>query len=178
MKLDPVTGAVLRFNTGSIPDIVYALDYSGGNVYAGGDFSLSATLRKGARFDHTTGAVDPTWNANADAKIESLKVSPSGQWVYIGGSFQAVQGQAHDKLAKLAASNAAVQPVALRQQRPGRRRCPRLRHRRRPEQRGQRVRRPRPEERIEPAAPGRGGQPFRALQLHGWRDVGRQRPRR
>ena len=117
VKLDPVTGAVLPFNTGAIPDIVYALDYAGGNVYAGGDFSLSASLRKGVRFDHTTGAVDPTWNA--DARIESLKVSPSGQWVYIGGSFQAVQGQAHDKLAKLAASNAAVQSIVYANNGPG-----------------------------------------------------------
>ena len=76
-------------------------------------------LRKGVRFDHTTGAVDPTWNANVDARIESLKVSPSGQWVYIGGSFQAVQGHAHDKLAKLAASNAAVQSIVYGYNGPG-----------------------------------------------------------
>ena len=48
VKLHPITGAVLPFNTGAIPDIVYALDYAGGNVYAGGDFSLRASLRKGA----------------------------------------------------------------------------------------------------------------------------------
>jgi hypothetical protein len=110
-KLNPVTGAVQSWNPGTIPDIVYALDYFGGQVYAGGDFSISANLRKGVRFDAASGAVDTTWNANADAKIESLKVSPSGNWVYIGGAFQTVQGQAHDKLAKLARADGAVQSV-------------------------------------------------------------------
>ena len=35
VKLDPVTGAVLPFNTGAIPDIGCALKYYSGNVYAG-----------------------------------------------------------------------------------------------------------------------------------------------
>jgi hypothetical protein len=110
-KLNPVTGAVQSWNPGTIPDIVYALDYFGGQVYAGGDFSINANLRKGVRFDAATGTVDPSWNANTDAKIEALKVSPDGRWVYIGGAFQNVQGQPHDKLAKLQRSDATVQSV-------------------------------------------------------------------
>jgi hypothetical protein len=117
VKLNPITGGVLPFNTGTIPDIVYALDYFGGTIYAGGDFSIGA-IRKGASFDAGSGAIG-TWNPNADAKIESLKVSPSGQWVYIGGNFQAVQGQAHDKLAKLRRSDAAVQSIVYANNGPG-----------------------------------------------------------
>ena len=119
-KLDPVTGAVLAFNPGPIPDVVYALDYFGGRIYAGGDFSLAGNIRKGASFDSGTGAVG-TWNAGIDGtgRIESLKVSPSGQWVYLGGAFQSVQGQAHDKLAKLARTDATVQPAVYGNAAPG-----------------------------------------------------------
>ena len=119
-KLDPVTGAVLPFNPGPIPDLVYALDYFGGRIYAGGDFSLAGNIRKGASFDSGTGAVG-TWNPGIDGtgRIESLKVTPSGQWVYIGGAFQSVQGQAHDKLAKLARTDATVQPVVYGNAAPG-----------------------------------------------------------
>jgi len=117
-KLNPVTGAVQSFNTGTIPDIVYALDYFGGQVYAGGDFSIGS-LRKGARFDAGSGALDTSWNPDADAKIESLKVTPSGQFVYIGGAFSNVHSAAHDKLAKLARSDGSVQPVVFGNQAPG-----------------------------------------------------------
>ena len=172
VKLDPVTGAVKSWNPGTVPDIVYALDYFGGQVYAGGDFSLSGNIRKGARFDAGTGALDPTWNANADAKIESLRVSPSGKWVYIGGAFQTVQGQAHDKLAQLDRTTAAVQSVLYGNQGPGVVGARVFDIAVDPEQREQRLRRPRAEERLEPATAGRRRQPLRALQQHGRRRPG------
>jgi hypothetical protein len=122
VKLNPVTGARIPLpQLPAIPNVVLALDYFGGNVYMGCDCSVGAAPilgKKGASFNATTGAFSG-WNPNSDAKIESLKVSQSGQWVYIGGAFQNVQGQAHDKLAKMARSNGAVQSVAYSSVVPG-----------------------------------------------------------
>jgi hypothetical protein len=122
VKLDPLTGARIgAFNPPAIPNVVLALDYFGGNVYMGCDCSVGANPplgKKGASLNATTGAFSG-WNPDADAKIESIKVSPSGTWVYIGGAFQNVQGQAHDKLAKLARSNSAVQSVIYSSVGPG-----------------------------------------------------------
>jgi hypothetical protein len=116
-KLDPTTGApVAGFNPADIPSVVYALDYFGGRVYAGGDFSLGAplTAKKGASFDAGTGAF-AGWNPDADAKINSLEVSPDGQFVFVGGSFATVGGTAHDKLARTSAASGAASPVSFGQ---------------------------------------------------------------
>jgi hypothetical protein len=71
VKLNPTTGApIAGFNPADIPSVVYALDYFGGKVYAGGDFSVGAppAAKKGASFDAATGAF-AGWNPDADAKI-------------------------------------------------------------------------------------------------------------
>ena len=113
VKLNPITGdQVPGFNLPAIPDLVYALDYSGGKVYAGGDFAINngATGKKGASFDHGSGAY-AGWNPNADARIESLKVSPDGQWVFIGGSFDNVGNAPHDRFARTSAGDGAVSAI-------------------------------------------------------------------
>ena len=111
VKLNPTTGApIAGFNPPDIPSVVYALDYFGGKVYAGGDFSVGApAAKKGASFDAATGAF-AGWNPDADAKINSLKVSPDGQYVFIGGSFATVGGAAHDKLARTVSRRGHAQP--------------------------------------------------------------------
>ena len=142
------------------------------SVYAGGDFLAGASRPQGRQLRPQAPAPSPSWNANADARIESLKVSPSGQWVYIGGSFQAVQGQAARQAGRSSAAQRRGPAGRLRQQRPG--------------VIGARVFDiavdPSNEDNVfvalgpradEPAAPD-GRQPVRALQRHGWCDVGRQ----
>jgi hypothetical protein len=116
VKLNPITGApIAGFNPAEIPSIVYALDYFGGKVYAGGDFSVGASgAKKGASFDAVTGAF-AGWNPDADAKINALEVSPDGQYVFIGGSFGTVGGAAHDKLARTSAAGGAPSPVSFGQ---------------------------------------------------------------
>jgi hypothetical protein len=113
LRLNPLSGArVPGFNPPAIPKVALALDYSGanGNVYVGGDFTLpgqGTAHSKGASFNHVTGAYTG-WNPDADARIESLDLSPNGQWVFVGGNFASVGGAAHDKIARTAASNGAV----------------------------------------------------------------------
>jgi len=114
VKLNPTTGTpVAGFTPADIPSVVYALDYFGGKIYAGGDFSAGAA-KKGASFDAATGAF-AGWNPDADAKINSLKVSADGQYVFIGGSFATVGGAAHDKLARTSAASGAPSPVSFGQ---------------------------------------------------------------
>jgi hypothetical protein len=116
VKLNPATGApVAGFAPAAIPSVVYALDFSGGKVYAGGDFSVGdPPAKKGASFDAATGAF-AGWNPNADAKINALEVSPDGQHVFIGGSFTSVGGQAHDNLARTSAASGSPDPVSFGQ---------------------------------------------------------------
>jgi len=121
VKLNPITGARYSFNAPVIPagKPVFTLDYAprgphAGSVFAGGDFSVNGQERlgkKGVSFDHNSGA-STGWNPNADAGIQTLKVSPDGNWVYIGGTFEVVGGQARNDLAKTAAGNGAVQAVS------------------------------------------------------------------
>jgi hypothetical protein len=112
VKLSAYTGArITSFNPPAIPSgkPVYALDYFGGKVYAGGDFSVGSPIvgKKGASFNSTSGAF-AGWNPNADAAIQALKVSPDGLSVFIGGTFSNVGGQAHNDLARTSTSNGAV----------------------------------------------------------------------
>jgi hypothetical protein len=110
VKLNAATGArITAFNPVAIPDVVYALDVHGSQLYVGGDFDITGVGgKKGASFDTTTGARG-TWEPNADGKIQALKVSGDGQSVYIGGNFNLVNtNQAHNDLARTAASTGAV----------------------------------------------------------------------
>lgn len=120
VKLSASTGArFTNFNAPTIPvgKPVAALDYSGGKVYVGGDFSVGAPVsgKKGMSVNSTTGA-QGSWNPNvtdvtSGATINALKVSPDGQSVFIGGKFDTVGGQTHDDLAKTSASTGAVSSV-------------------------------------------------------------------
>jgi hypothetical protein len=120
VKLSASTGArITAFNAPTIPvgKPVGALDYSGGKVYVGGDFSVGAPVsgKKGMSVNSTTGA-QGSWNPNvtdvtSGATINALKVSPNGQSVFIGGKFDTVGGQTHDDLAKTSASTGAVSSV-------------------------------------------------------------------
>ena len=115
VKVNPTTGAPIAASTRPTSPASSALDYFGGKVYAGGDFSVGApAARKGASFDTATGAFGG-WNPDADAKINALKVSPDGQYVFIGGSFATVGGAAHDKLARTSAAGGTPSPVSFGQ---------------------------------------------------------------
>ena len=52
----------------------------------------------------TSGGVDPSWQIDSDQPVTSLLWVDGGR-VLIGGSFRSVNGQAHDGLALIGASD-------------------------------------------------------------------------
>ena len=109
--VDPATGAVdPAWNAGANSN-VYALDAHDDRLYVGGSFS---TLRSEPRsrfavLDAATAAVLPPAPA-FDATVTSLVASPSGEAVYVGGSFTTVAGAANRWLVELD-RDGVVRPV-------------------------------------------------------------------
>jgi WD40 repeat protein len=109
--LDLTLGTATAWNPRADAD-VRALAVSGTKVFVGGDFSMlnGAPRNNVAAIDATTGEVDLGWNANANAKVRGLAVSPDGTTVYIGGTFFKVGGLARSKVAAVDATTGAVTP--------------------------------------------------------------------
>jgi hypothetical protein len=97
--LDGSTGTATTWSP--IPDLqspargVDALAVVGGNVHAGGNYSLSGQPRYLAAFDRSTGALAPT---SATANNRVLSIMASGRTVYVGGDFSQVSGQPQHNL--------------------------------------------------------------------------------
>src|ERR1700710_1231067 len=67
-------------------------------VYAVGEFStVSGKARKKVVKLSPTGAVDPTFIANADSRVTALEVGT--KWVYLGGQFNKINNVARGKFA-------------------------------------------------------------------------------
>jgi hypothetical protein len=119
VKVNPTTGVpVAGCNPPAIPDDVLALAYRAANssVYIGGDFDIAGPgRRKGASVHANTGALTG-WNIDADGRVESLELGGGGlaqSSVYIGGSFDVVNNQAHNALARTNADTGAVDAVVF-----------------------------------------------------------------
>ena len=111
--------------------IVYAIVRHGNYVYVGGKFTRvraynpatgaygpSFAATNVARFDATTGVGDKTWSpdvtgSDTTTKVYALTVASDGQ-LWIGGKFQAVDGQPRRNLAVVstAVGAATVSPIA------------------------------------------------------------------
>ena len=76
---------------------------SGGNLLVAGDFSdYGVTTRNRlAAYDLATGALDPNFNPNPDAQVNTVKASADNQAVFVGGEFVTIGGATHNRLAKL-----------------------------------------------------------------------------
>lgn len=94
------------------PSIVYALVLDGDdNLYVGGIFtSIGGQLRNKIAKISTSGggAADPTWNpapslTGSTAQIRTLAVDGTGN-LFVGGTFDAIGGQARRNIAKLSTS--------------------------------------------------------------------------
>jgi hypothetical protein len=107
---------------------VLAIAKLGDTMYMGGHFLSVTTPGSGkqdvqnlAAFDSITGQLIPTWtasvtntNISAQAKVEELALSADGEWLYIGGTFDTVNGQEAKNLAAVdAATGAVVDPNFL-----------------------------------------------------------------
>jgi hypothetical protein len=61
-----------------------------------------------AALDGATGRLDPRWTTQANGEVSALRASPDGQWLYLGGAFTTVGGQARSKIAKVSTATGAV----------------------------------------------------------------------
>jgi hypothetical protein len=107
-------------------NIVWALAYANGVLYVGGEFTSvrppGDPLGTGevprtylAAFNSTTGALitsfNPTFGNTAGASnpgVYSLAVSPDGSTLYVGGTFDHVNGAYHDNLAAFSTATGAL----------------------------------------------------------------------
>ncbi|MDW3175877.1 MAG: PKD domain-containing protein [Acidimicrobiia bacterium] len=80
------------------------------SLYVGGRFTSidGVTRNRIAKLDAKTGSVDPTFDPNASAGVESIVVDGSG--VYVGGRFASIGGATIANLAKLDATTGAAIP--------------------------------------------------------------------
>lgn len=102
---------------------VLGLAQLGNTLYVGGHF-LRVSSPDGkekhdvgnlAAFDMSTGEWIPTWtasvtntNSSGQAKVEELAVSTDGNWLYIGGKFDTVNGQEAKNLAAVDTATGTV----------------------------------------------------------------------
>ena len=109
-RLDPAFRPVLTNATGVAEVLALALSPDGNDLYIGGRFkNIDGTFRNRlAKLDAHTGAVDPAFNPNASAAVETIVVDDSG--VYVGGAFTTIGGGTSPHLAKLDATTGALDP--------------------------------------------------------------------
>jgi hypothetical protein len=114
VALDPNTGAIAANwqlhleQRGSAPLFVRSLELHGDDLYVGGSFThLPGYARNAARVDAATGVQDRGWRPELNGSVNDISVSPDGSRVYLVGTFTKVGATSADKLAVLAAADAA-----------------------------------------------------------------------
>ncbi|MEX0754942.1 MAG: delta-60 repeat domain-containing protein [Actinomycetota bacterium] len=98
---------------------VRAIAQVGDQVIVGGTFTevrnqgtqTVLTRRNLFAFSAATGQIDTDFNPRPDDVVESLQPAPDGAHVLVGGSFSAIGGQSRRKVARIRASDGAVDPA-------------------------------------------------------------------
>ncbi len=105
-ELDPNFRPVIAGGATEVKAI--ALSPNGQDLYFGGNFRTvdGVTRNRIAKVDAITGQLDPTFNPNADAAVETIDVDGSG--VYVGGRFETIGGTNAPNLARLLASDGSL----------------------------------------------------------------------
>ena len=112
VSLPGTVGNVDRFNLdltdtnvwGTHPNInntVHSIIHDGStNLYVGGEFTeIDSTTRNYiAKLTDSTGALNGTWNPNANGIVRTMELSTD---VYVGGDFTSIGGQSRNYIAKL-----------------------------------------------------------------------------
>ena len=91
--VDAASGAVSAWNH-QADARVRALDVSASRLYAGGQFTGvdGAPRNRLAAFSLADGRLDQAWTPAASDHVYTVKVSPSGDRVYVGGRFETLNG--------------------------------------------------------------------------------------
>jgi PKD repeat protein len=104
------TGALLGWNPSGPNSQARAVIATNDSVYVGGGFAGlgNGTLRNNLVAYRASDAAVLPWNPNADYTVWAMAVSGDGAWVFAGGSFRNVGGQAAYGLAKVNGSSGAL----------------------------------------------------------------------
>jgi hypothetical protein len=117
--VDATTGAVLSNFKPKLDAAVNSIAVGGGVVYAGGAFTTANGIARSslAAFDASTGALSTTWapaaggNSSTTPTVTSVRLSPGGSLVYVGGGFTTIDGASQNHIAALQVSNGAPSPT-------------------------------------------------------------------
>lgn len=114
LAFDLTTGALITTwaPTLDAAGLAIAASADGSRIFVGGNFLnvTGVSRHKIVALDATTGAVVPTWNPGANAKVRALAVR--GNTVYAGGIFTVTGGQDRVRLAAYDVATGALQPWA------------------------------------------------------------------
>jgi hypothetical protein len=132
LALPVVAASPASASLGALPDVTWmtngqvrAMVVSGNYLYIGGKFTkvrqfpprvpggMSFSAMNLARIDLTTGAGDPTWTPDVTSDIPAPPVhalAVYGDQIWVGGSFNAVDGQPRLNLAAVSAATGLVDP--------------------------------------------------------------------
>jgi hypothetical protein len=113
--VDAGTGAVLSTFKAKLNASPYSLAVAGGVLYGGGNFTAADGVARSylAAFDASTGALSSTWappaggNSSTTPTVTSVKLSPDGSVVYVGGGFTTMNGASASHIAAVSASTGA-----------------------------------------------------------------------
>ncbi|MCX6936962.1 MAG: hypothetical protein NTU80_03550 [Verrucomicrobia bacterium] len=101
-----IEGASDAFDTQYLGDIQELAIQTDGKILVAGDFSqFNGTARNGIARLTTTGALDTSFNPDADAVVSALLPLPDGT-LLIGGDFASIGGATATRIARLSASGA------------------------------------------------------------------------
>ena len=117
--VDATSGAVLSGFKPKLDAAVNSIAVGGGVVYAGGAFTTANGIARSslAAFDAATGALSTSWapaaggNSSTTPTVTSVRLSPGGSLVYVGGGFTTIDGASQNHIAALQVSNGAPSPT-------------------------------------------------------------------
>ena len=89
----------------------------GDRLYIGGFFNAVNNVPRGrvAMVNKDTGALDPTFNPNADGDVRALAIAPDQSRLYVGGSFLNIAGTAQAELVAVDPITGIRQPIVFQQ---------------------------------------------------------------
>jgi outer membrane protein assembly factor BamB len=110
--VDAASGAVLSGFRPRLDAAVHSLAVGGGIVYAGGAFTTANGFARAslAAFDAGNGALSASWapvaggNSSTTPTVTTVRLSPGGTLVYVGGGFTTIDGASQNHIAALSAT--------------------------------------------------------------------------
>jgi outer membrane protein assembly factor BamB len=113
--------AAVEYRTQSTIDwapnaVVYAVEVTADTVYIGGEFTSLRNVVTGdvvsrarlAAFDRQTGELLPDWTPSASSQVRTIEASADGQRIFVGGTFNQVDGLSRPRVAAITSAGEVV----------------------------------------------------------------------